>query len=170
MLKIELSTPAQKIHIAKNIYLLLPKDYKPVYLPGRNKWLEALRSGKYRRTTGTLCETKNKQLCYCCLGVLSKTQNRLKKMVLNTKSEVVGPYTLWVDDNNRSTMLSTSNPVFSVLYDSGKFPNNVKVVLERENDSDVTFESLAKVNDYTNLGFKSIAKIIELVWTEKEHE
>lgn len=46
----------------------------------KEKWLEALRSGKYEQCTGQLVEEKIKwpdegptgQFCYCCLGVLGE--------------------------------------------------------------------------------------------------
>jgi hypothetical protein len=35
----------------------------------KQKWIEALRSGKYRQATGTLYQDDNNQTGYCCLGV-----------------------------------------------------------------------------------------------------
>lgn len=34
------------------------------------KWVEALRSGKYKQTTGNLKTSKEGECFYCCLGVL----------------------------------------------------------------------------------------------------
>lgn len=54
----------------------------------KNDWVQALRSGKYKQTTGRLCRTKPKQKggtdetpqegSYCCLGVLCKLYAREK--------------------------------------------------------------------------------------------
>ena len=41
------------------------------------KWVKALRSGKYKKTTGILCKvTKNGNKSYCCLGVLTELYNK----------------------------------------------------------------------------------------------
>ncbi len=36
----------------------------------RDKWAAALRSGKYRKTTGALMRMKNKRCSYCAIGLL----------------------------------------------------------------------------------------------------
>lgn len=41
----------------------------------KNKWLEALRSGKYKKGSGRLRDEKNN---YCCLGVLCDIMPTLK--------------------------------------------------------------------------------------------
>lgn len=41
------------------------------------KWVKALRSGKYKKTTGQLCKVaKNGNKSYCCLGVLTELYNK----------------------------------------------------------------------------------------------
>ena len=40
------------------------------------KWIDALRSGKYKQSKGNLCriiDVKNDEYLYCCLGVLCET-------------------------------------------------------------------------------------------------
>lgn len=37
----------------------------------KEKWIQALQSGEYKQTTGTLCDKNG----YCCLGVLAKVCN-----------------------------------------------------------------------------------------------
>lgn len=40
----------------------------------RDRWIKALRSGKYEQTTGTLCHfdsASSEPISYCCLGVLT---------------------------------------------------------------------------------------------------
>jgi hypothetical protein len=42
-----------------------------------NKWVKALRSGKYKKATGALCKVaKNGNKSYCCLGVLVELYNK----------------------------------------------------------------------------------------------
>jgi hypothetical protein len=44
------------------------------------KWVKALRSGKYRKTTGVLCKVANNgNKSYCCLGVLTDLYNKEHK-------------------------------------------------------------------------------------------
>lgn len=40
-----------------------------------DKWVEALRSGKYKQGTGSLCEITHSGEHYCCLGVLCDIAN-----------------------------------------------------------------------------------------------
>lgn len=41
------------------------------------KWVRALRSGKYKKTKGTLCRVSNNgNKSYCCLGVLTELYNK----------------------------------------------------------------------------------------------
>ena len=41
------------------------------------KWIKALRSGKYKKTMGQLCRVaKNGNKSYCCLGVLTELYNK----------------------------------------------------------------------------------------------
>jgi hypothetical protein len=41
------------------------------------KWIKALRSGKYAKTTGQLCRVaQNGNKSYCCLGVLTELYNK----------------------------------------------------------------------------------------------
>ena len=41
------------------------------------KWVKALRSGKYAKTKGLLCKVaKNGNKSYCCLGVLTELYNK----------------------------------------------------------------------------------------------
>ena len=41
------------------------------------KWIQALRSGKYKKATGQLCKVaKSGNKSYCCLGVLTDLYNK----------------------------------------------------------------------------------------------
>ena len=37
----------------------------------RDKWIEALRSGKYKQGKSNLCSLRNEQPEFCCIGVLA---------------------------------------------------------------------------------------------------
>jgi hypothetical protein len=94
----------------------------------KKEWLKALRSGKYRKTTGRLRRGTNRQdYSYCCLGVLCNIINNRK----------------WKD-----------NSYMSDLYGlPGKIVEKCSISMEQEihlshlNDSTDTF---AEVIDYIN--------------------
>lgn len=48
-------------------------NYKKLNPSVKEKWLKALRSGKYKQSKGYLCDPYG----YCCLGVLAKIKNKL---------------------------------------------------------------------------------------------
>lgn len=58
----------------------------------KEKWLEALRSGKYEKTKGNLCEvdTFTDKKSYCCLGVLCDLHRKITKKGDHTWTPMVG--------------------------------------------------------------------------------
>lgn len=56
----------------KTKYPKLPKEFK-------KKWLVALRSGKYKQASGSLCNKRG----YCCLGVAARSQGIANKWFEN---------------------------------------------------------------------------------------
>lgn len=130
----------------------LPKGFKKVKLPFYQKWIDALEGGKYRQCVGTLCETNNKKLTYCCLGVLSKVQGRLKK---DENNEMVDHSDGYTGD------LNSNNPSFKALKGRGEFPTGVCV---QKNDHTNSVYDLVECNDDLRLSFKDIAKIIKTIF------
>lgn len=131
-----------------NYTLHLPENYVKPPLPGRDEWIAALRGGEYQQCQEMLCDGKG----YCCLGVLSKMQGRLKKEILQ-----------WVD-GDCSGALDDDNPLHSYLQDfvgsgNGSFPKGVTIADEDNNSA----ECLSEAND-AGLTFIQIADIIEQVW------
>lgn len=129
----------------------LPENYKRRKLPFYNWWIAALESGKYRQCTGTLCSVSNKKLTYCCLGVLSKIQGRLKKFSLG-----------YEDYDEHDTTLHENNPSYDALGCDGSFPLGVSVTHNKTKE--VAYD-LMNCNDELRLSFKDIAKIIRMVYT-----
>lgn len=136
------------ITIKKDVTLVLPDKYRKVKLPWKKKWLEALRSGKYRQGYYDLCDRDNGRLKYCCLGVLSKIQGRLIEAECG-----------WVDHFENLAVLSEDNPAFGALSEGGDFPEGVSVQF-----GNGVFQCLAGLNDSGLFSFKDIAKVIELIW------
>ena len=135
------------------IFVEIPKDYSPISLPSFNEWVRKLESGKIKQTSQTLCTAGKKSLSYCCLGVLSKIQNRLKK-------DSCGCFL----DGSNKYYLSTQNPNYAVFGYAGDFPDHVKVSVHK-NFADRRRENLASLND-DGFSFKDIAKVIKLIWKE----
>lgn len=47
-----------------------------------DRWIKALRSGKYKQGKGRLCSPLNGELSYCCLGVYAEIKGMLKEFHL----------------------------------------------------------------------------------------
>jgi hypothetical protein len=131
----------------------LPKNFKKVKLPFFQKWVNALESGKYRQCTHQLCAPYNKKLSYCCLGVLSKIQNRLEK-------DEDGFMRDTLHKGLTQEILHKSNPCYSVIRNNGKLPKKVSVEINSSEDRN----TLMDCNDDLGLSFKDIAKIIKTVF------
>ncbi len=112
------------------------------------KWVKALRSGKYRKTTGNLCKVaENGNKSWCCLGVLTDLYNKEHKqdpIEIEAEDEDL-PYSV----EEWSGMKSSCG---ALPYGYGNRP--------------VT--SLAELNDCANSkrSFKRIADIIEKNWEQ----
>lgn len=140
-----------------NFFVNLPKNFKKVKLPFFQKWVNALESGEYGQCTHQLCTPRNKKLSYCCLGVLSKIQNRLEK-------DEDGLMRDTLHKGEAEEVLHKSNPCYSVIGKNGKLPKNVKVLNSLDSLPFDGGTSLMTCNDDLGLSFKDIAKIIKTVF------
>lgn len=122
----------------------LPSGFKKVKLPFLKEWIAALEGGKFRQCSRSLCELKNKRYAYCCLGVLSKIQGRLKD---------------GLDDGSWS-ILSPSNPVYETIGEQGRLPVGVTVYTDEYDE----VNDLVDCNDTLYLSFKDIAKIVKTLY------
>jgi hypothetical protein len=157
----------------KFVLVELPKGYMKKKLPLLNKWTHTLVAGGYRQGTGKLC-IKNAQgrLNYCCLGVLSKIQGRLR----HEKNQ---GYCDGRQDDPPSAMeavgLTSNNPAHRVLKLYGVFPKHVIVRTAfksiKEKNIEPSFygysidaSNLAECNDALGMTFKDIAKLLKLLY------
>jgi len=129
------------------------EGYVKPALPGRDRWLEALRSDKYRQGSNALLRNG----FYCCLGVLCSIQGRPR----DERQRAVG------FDNNFD-VLNTDNPLYSHLSSTGDFPPGVNLSINEEDGVEENTTNLAGCND-GNLTFLQIAEIIEAVWADAPH-
>jgi hypothetical protein len=108
-----------------------------------DKWVTALRSGQYRKTTGKLCRVANNgNKGWCCLGVLTDLYNNEHKQ----DQDRVGGGFLSTTVENWSGMCSWDGKLRYNKY----------------------FTSLSKLNDCkkSKRSFKRIADIIEKNWEQ----
>lgn len=136
--------------------LEIPDDYTPIPLKGRDKWIAALRSGEFKKTTGELCSLS--RTCiedkYCCLGVLSKLQERLT-IVENRYRDGI--------DGKSSLSLGTRNPLYDKLGSLGYFKPPVVI----RHPIGTVINSLASLNDSKDITFEHVAFVIEQLWSEE---
>lgn len=106
------------------------------------KWVKALESGKFRKSTGDLRNKKG----FCCLGVLEKLEGNL------AKRKPGNSYCFLNNDMYNSSNLSkkTKNK-YGFYGSSGQFKNDVLVK---------GYSRLTTINDSEKFSFKQIAKII----------
>lgn len=108
------------------------------------KWVKALRSGKYRKTTGQLCKVaQNGNKSYCCLGVLTE---------------------LYLKENKTIDEYDPNNGCLSPNVQDWAGMNDSCGSLIYSNES----TDLTCLNDCTKAkrGFKRIADIIEKNWEQ----
>lgn len=123
------------------------------------KWVEALRSGKYAQTNGCLKDDSG----FCCLGVAA---------------DVIAP-SQWLktkDDQGHYRFRNQKNDAYLPIEDWNRLiPKNLKIKNKEYSgdDWDSEFyefepsqEEMAELNDSKNLNFNEIADIIETWWTD----
>jgi len=117
------------------------------------KWIKALKSGRYKQTTGTL----NDKDGYCCLGVACKIlipKNKWKyqtKMDENTGEETEIPY------------LEGDMPNYQKYAPTWLKEINDDIQKRREDGN-----SLDVLNDTEKYNFKEIAKALEEAYPERK--
>lgn len=116
----------------------MKKELKKLPPTVKTKWLEALRSGKYKQTIGKLRKPNG----FCCLGVLYDVTSKNK----------------WDNDKDQYCTISGSD---SNLNSADVSKNLIKVLDQPlKNDVDSIQGYLAENND-RGWGFKKIANWIE---------
>ena len=103
------------------------------------KWLEALRSGKYKQAVSRLMLKDHRGQRYCCLGVLCEISG-------------LGE---WTEEPSYSN-------VHEFIYNRGHFASNLPPAMrEALGISDDDIETLVNMNDLTKASFTQIADWIE---------
>lgn len=115
------------------------REYLKLNLTQFNKWIKALRSGKYSQTKNSLEDSDG----FCCLGVACKV--------------LIPKYKLFIDDYG------------FIQGEIPENQGNSPVWLNKINDnfSIITSKSLVDLNDNKNFTFDEIADVLELVYIHK---
>lgn len=130
-----------------------PSDYvKPVF-PGLGVLTAALRSGEYPQGKNFLCEEKEGEgKFYCCAGVCSLLQERLKE-------------DQFTPDGEELLDLSPDNPLSKFFI----LPNNVEVISNPEGNLDKEninyYIDFYALND-NGFSFAEIADIFEAIYKD----
>ncbi len=107
----------------------------------KSEWLEALRSGKYKQTTGCLKNEKG----YCCLGVLSDlyakqfninwvpVENYKREEILDHGALLADPIQEWAELHNRNPRIYDyeHSKTLSDLNDEGNSFKEIADFIER---------------------------------------
>lgn len=126
-----------------NYTLTLPEGYVRLPFPGLDEWTADLRANPDKQCSGALQKGNN----FCCLGRLSLLQGRLQDGCDGK--------------GGNKGMLSSDNPLMSVLGHDGRLPSSVALVagylqscLSNCNDNGFSFPQIADILDtlYVNSG------------------
>lgn len=109
--------------------------------PSVMKWIQALRSGEYKQTTGALQKTKGAKAGYCCLGVACVLYNEVAAA------------------NNRISV-EIKNPSGNVAF-GGNIEQLPMRPLRHYGLSGQMQEDLIDINDKKKKNFNQIADYIE---------
>lgn len=110
----------------------------------KKRWLKDLKEGKYLKGKNYLLSYGK----YCCLGVLCQLQNRPKLEIPGLKTRI--------RFDNSVNVISSSNPLFSVLSTNGNF-QGFKV---RATTFSPLMNSLTQLNDASST-FEEVIEVIE---------
>lgn len=119
------------------------------------KWVDALRSGKYAQATDRLkkVDPDTGEAFYCCLGVAAEVHGLKSRL----ESETIGEYTGWVFVDDKDITYIGAMP-----DDTGNWLGLSRVNRRvRYNGVDA---SLVELNDLYHWSFDSIADAIENQW------
>ena len=106
----------------------------------QKEWVKALRSGRYKQTTGVLC---SKDGAYCCLGVAARI------------CDIPKPKLVGVGDLGDKDYLEKAKVKLRLRDSSGR--------LERPHEKSryIVYTHLTALNDTAKMSFKEIADLIE---------
>jgi len=114
----------------------------------KQRWLEALRSGEYKQTTGNLRDING----FCCLGVLCDLQAQERS-------------TNWVQRINSYELYGEYQMLPLSVQEWAGLDNDIGGMVDFEYEKDgvmyVKSESLPEINDTWNKNFNEIADLIE---------
>lgn len=134
----------------------------------KNRWVEALRSGKYKQGQNVLHQSYEGQNdSFCCLGVLCDLAAK-DGAVHKSKSSTYDPkLSTYRYDTSASGLSSDMRTWSGVASSEGR----INVTYE-DNPLDIPFDDvrgytfLSVLNDRQNFTFEEIANVIEHYWKE----
>lgn len=134
--------------------------------PVQKAWVEALRSGKYKRGTQVLTEVDGDECKYCCLGVACEAVLKLKHVPGKEEGKLVRRYVTPECVDDPFVIPGQYWQSLGLWSSYGQFaspdPSGESSYLRSEYvHQDFAYYSIAQLNDETPLSFEQIADIIE---------
>jgi hypothetical protein len=128
----------------------MPVAKKTTLRERRERWIEALESGRYKQTDGTLREVNGKNASYCCLGVLCDLEMEKGQR--------------WTSSHGSEFVIK---PLFTDVPTEVPFGGYVDYppdsILKKLKVSDDLAKTLADMND-SGKTFKDIAAFLRKKW------
>jgi hypothetical protein len=126
------------------------------------RWVDALRSGKYKQTTHRLAIERNGEVSYCCLGVLCELAVEDGVIPPKTPRDYYGEY----EFDGDVSIPSLAVQEWSGLGKTGEDDYFVVPLTEEARErigvqGDYSTGHLPTLNDYLGFTFEDIANLIE---------
>lgn len=150
----------------KQYTITTPDNFQKVPLPGFQAWYDALMKNP-KQGKGVLCADVNGIKEYCCLGVLSETQGRLKLGELNGRMQFLdsGGMDKCMVEYPSNAGLSEDNPLRPILSGLGSFPPCCSV--NKTGIYNPMF-SFAMLNDSLEMPMIDIAEVLNTFYKNPE--
>lgn len=120
------------------------------------KWAQALESGEYKQTTGSLRDSQG----FCCLGVLCNLHAQEHSEI---SADETDPSSYLTAD---AVLPETVMEWAGMRYEDGRFINKVEVGIQTEEYYGRYASCLIELNDELEYEFKDIAKVIRKHYKE----
>lgn len=151
-----------------NHKIIIYDSYKKTGVYGLRKWINALKSGKFKQGNDLLYN--NGTDCYCCIGVYETVVHNISKDVLIDDEEQVFLPKFYGPSGSLKTPFMNQADCCLFSRDSsertGRLPDNAGYLLygDDENSYPLGSYNLAFFNDSLGLTFDEIADLLDLLF------
>lgn len=116
----------------------------------RAKWVEALRSGRFKQGMGSLAHESEGQTLYCCLGVACEVYRENGGVLSKRRDDLLGADEWEYGADHDTTGLPTKVAKALGITNAAELVSKTRTVMRRldladVNDSGGTFEDIARI-------------------------